>query len=171
MRSALPFLVCLLALAACHPAFAWPSKGMTGMVIVPAGWFLMGKDDARRSNRPEHWVYLDAFAIDRTEVTRRGYREFLEQAGSVVQATAGTAQASVSDDLPAAEITLQNAAAYCRWAGKRLPSEAEWEKAARGVDGRRYPWGDNWSADLANMAASGQGTVVRVGHYPDGASP
>ena len=170
MRSAFLLLACLLALPACRAFPGPPAADLTGMVVVPAGWFLMGEDDGRTSNQPRRWVYLDAFAIDRTEVTRQAYLVYLRESGYPVE-DANSQFSPQAGNLPAAGVLWRNAIGYCRWTGKRLPSEAEWEKAARGADGRRYPWGDDWSAGLANTAQSGLGTAVPAGRYPGGISP
>jgi formylglycine-generating enzyme required for sulfatase activity len=135
------------------------------MIVVPAGWFLMGQDDGPRASRPQRRVYLDTYAIDRTEVTQA-------QFALLVLATdnqTGSQQTSASK--PVVGVLWREADAYCRWAGKRLPTEAEWEKAARGTDGRRYPWGDVWDSMLANTSEGGPGELLPAGTYLAGASP
>ncbi len=141
------------------------------MVIVPAGWFTMGQDDERRSNRPQREVYLDAFAIDRTEVTNAAFAEFI--VSTQFQPDRGWEDSLARDrgTLPVVGVLWEEASAYCRWIEKRLPTEAEWEKAARGADARIYPWGDTWDASRANTAEEGAGTPLPVGSHPEGASP
>jgi formylglycine-generating enzyme required for sulfatase activity len=131
------------------------------MVYVPAGTFLMGsaEDDAfaLSDEKPQREVYLDAYWIDRTEVTHEMYAAFLNERGNqveggdtwfdsddpaarIVYANGRWQVVKDYDDHPVAEVTWFGAGAYCEWAGRRLPTEAEWEKAARGTDGRIYPW-------------------------------
>jgi len=129
------------------------------MVTIPAGEFWMGCNDAvdeqcDYDERPFHRVYLDGYEIDRTEVTMSAYALCVD-AGvcrSPVHPLAFTPVAS--PEHPVVSLDWSDAAAYCRWVGKRLPTEAEWEKAARGTDGRRYPWGNELATcDLAVMYA------------------
>jgi formylglycine-generating enzyme required for sulfatase activity len=159
----------------------------SSMVLVPAGEFLMGSDNGDVDEGPQRWVYLDAFEIDRHEVTNVQYRRFLLATGR--DAPQGWPERYV-DRLPERDpdwqgtmypegealypvvgVNWQDATEYCAWAGKRLPTEAEWEKAARGNDGRTYPWGDAWDPSNANVEAAGLGYTQPVGSYPAGASP
>jgi len=121
------------------------------MVLVAAGPFTMGSNDGLPNERPEHTVTLDAYYIDQYEVTLSLYRKFLEVEKHEPPLTWDDEAASTVGDRPAIGIKWKSAAAYCQWAGKRLPTEAEWEKAARGTDGRRYPWGNMQPfVDIAN---------------------
>jgi formylglycine-generating enzyme required for sulfatase activity len=111
--------------------------GMT-MVYIPAGVFLMGSDDGDYDESPVHEVYLDAFWIDEHEVTHDQYNKFMKEAeheDAYYNENGGSR--------PETYATWSDAHAYCEWAGRHLPTEAEWEKAARGgLDGKKYPWGD-----------------------------
>ena len=123
-----------------------------GMVYVPGGDFLMGSDDAEELSRPAHFVSVKPFFIDRTEVTNEAYRKFVEAANYDPPMTwKDGAFAPDEEELPVTGITWYDAAAYAAWAGKRLPTEAEWEFAARGSEGRKYPWGNDWDASFANV--------------------
>jgi formylglycine-generating enzyme required for sulfatase activity len=129
------------------------SRGLDGapMVLIPAGPFTVGSNDGLPNERPEHTVTLDAYYIDRYEVTLSLYRKFLEVGKHESPPTWDDEAATTVGDRPAIGMRWESAAAYCQWAGKRLPTEAEWEKAARGTDGRRYPWGDMQPfVDIAN---------------------
>ncbi len=136
-------------------------------VLVPAGDFIMGTDEAREDTYPEHRVYLDAFEIDRYEVTNAQYWEFLEYMKKTNDhSKCFKGEPSGKDhtprfwdneyynvpDYPVARIDWYDAYAYAAWAGKRLPTEAEWEKAARGLDGRKFPWGNEWDPARCNLS-------------------
>src|SRR5262245_34234035 len=136
-----------------QPPAVETTKGKDGasMILIPAGPFTMGSNDGLPNERPEHTVTLDAYYIDQYEVTLSLYRKFLEVDKHEPPLTWDDEAASTVGDRPAIGIKWKSAAAYCQWAGKRLPTEAEWEKAARGADGRRYPWGDMQPfVDIAN---------------------
>jgi formylglycine-generating enzyme required for sulfatase activity len=111
------------------------------MVYVPAGEFVMGSADsdaeAEGDEKPQHKVTLNAFWIDRTEVTKELYQRCV-----AVKKCAGVGLYGVGEkDQPVVGVRWLDAASYCAWVDRRLPTEAEWEKAARGTDGRKYPWG------------------------------
>jgi eukaryotic-like serine/threonine-protein kinase len=182
------------------------------MVFVPAGEFTMGSDDGLENEQPVHTVTLTGFWIDQTEVTNALFSEFVEE--TQYQTDAEKAECSYVVDLatdtwncvpsavwnhpggqssdlsglemhPVVQVSWNDATSYCGWAGRRLPTEAEWEKAARGEDGRIYPWGDEpITSSLINFAdiAYGTGWAVKtvddgytftspVGSFPDGKSP
>ena len=128
-------------------------KGKDGapMILIPAGPFTMGSNDGLPNERPEHSVSLDAYYIDQYEVTAGRYQQFIESAKRNLPPTWDDEAAQTMSNLPAVGMSWTDAAAYCKWTGRRLPTEAEWEKAARGTDGRRYPWGHMQPfVDIAN---------------------
>ncbi|MGA6826816.1 formylglycine-generating enzyme family protein [Nitrospira sp. NS4] len=152
-------------------------KGKDGapMVRIPAGAFLMGSNDGLPNERPEHTVTLNDFYIDQYEVTAGRYQKFLESGKQEIPPVQNDDAVSSLEDRPAVGMTWTEAANYCKWAGKRLPTEAEWEKAARGRDGRRYPWGDMQPfVDIANynrgLWVSEAVTLVPVGSGLEGMS-
>jgi formylglycine-generating enzyme required for sulfatase activity len=161
----------------------------SGMVLVPAGDFMMGTDEADQDDEalsfglpqpwyedehPLHKVNLPGFYIDRYEVTRTRYAKFIKatELPPPPEWAEGT-YPSGTDNLPVVYVSWFEAAAYCQWAGKRLPTEEEWEKAARGPRGRKYPWGDTFKPDFANIADGSKmsGSPVSVGRYESGKSP
>jgi|GEM_PF-789933 len=125
-------------------------------VSIPAGEFIMGSATGREDERPAHPVYLDAYELDRYEVTNAQYRRFLlATGGRPPRYWTANAYPAGQADTPVVGVSWDDADAYCRWAGKRLPTEAEWEKACRGADGRMYPWGEAWEPARANVDALG----------------
>ena len=175
------------------------------MVYVPAGEFLMGSESssAYLDEAPEHTVYVDAFWIYKHEVTNAQFAAFLDAEGNqsegeVPWLNAGDVDLPITEsggqwipdegyeDHPVVEVSWFGADAYCQWAGGRLPTEAEWEKAARGTDGRTYPWGNSdvtgehanfcdincsWIEYRDNDQDDGYSETAPVGSFPDGASP
>ena len=143
------------------------------MVCVPKGEFLMGstEDDPDSSvdERPQRTVYLDTFWIDQTEVTNASYRQCVE-AGDCSAPDNRHYDDPAYSEHPVAGVQWDQAEAYCRWAGKSLCTEAQWEKAARGTDGRTYPWGEGIDCYRANYFGCMDGTTA-VGSYSSGASP
>jgi formylglycine-generating enzyme required for sulfatase activity len=156
-------------------------KDGASMVLIPAGEFLMGLSDGEgaQDQHPQHRVYLDAFYIDRYEVSTARYASFMKQANRKPPSLWNQVDLSQHGDRPVVQVNWHDAEAYCRWAGKRLPTEAEWEKAARGIDGRKYPWGnDAPSTGLANINQAFSSflnpysdRLMSVGSFEQGKSP
>jgi len=165
-------------------------KAPAGMSCIPAGAFVMGSDEGYPDERPVHTVSLREFYMDRYEVTVAEYAEFLNHRGQIYGCD-GHKCADVKEENPQSHIVSRGngyaaekgferhpvtwvswygADAYCRFRHKRLPTEEEWEKAARGTDGRRYPWGDEFDPAKANAGGVSDGTTP-VGSYPTGVSP
>lgn len=152
------------------------------MVNVPAGDFIMGSSssDAQASSdeKPQHTVYLDAFQIDKYEVTNALYKQCVDASVCYLPSTLSSYTRSAYyddpsfDNYPVINVSWYDARAYCEWAGKQLPTDAQWEKAARGTDGRIYPWGNTWDAKKLNSLVSNPspGDTTAVGSYPSGAS-
>jgi formylglycine-generating enzyme required for sulfatase activity len=128
----------------------------------------MGSNDGTDAEKPAHQVYLDAYWIDRTEVTNAMFA-LCVQAGHC-QKPAPRERSSEYDQHPTIFIRWDNAQSYCSWAEARLPTEAEWEKAARGTDGRVYPWGNDKDPAKYYVVYYYQDTKP-VGSYPSGVSP
>lgn len=137
------------------------------MVLVPAGEFLYGDDNRDAS--------LPAFYLDKYEVTTRLYAKFLRETGRKQPEYWNQVSLTSVGDRPVIGVTWRDADAYCRYYGKRLPTEQEWEKAARGTDGRTYPWGDegptSWHANFGKSNWNGYTTLTAVGSYEAGKSP
>jgi len=135
------------------------------MRLIPAGEFQMGSANGENDEKPVHTVYLDAFYIDVYEVTNAQYQKFVDAMGHPAPSYWNDAKYNAPDQ-PVVGVTWYDAAAYCQWAGKRLPTEAEWEKAARGgLVSKKYPWGDSIDSGKANYN-SNVGKTTPVGKYP-----
>lgn len=142
------------------------------MVYVPGGSFMMGADDGDEYERPAHRVTVKPFYIDIHEVTCAQYRRFIRETEHQVPHNWSTNNCPDGEgDLPVTGVDWFDARAYAAWANKRLPTEEEWEFAARGTDQREYSWGNEWRARAANAGQSSAGRLVAVGKYPEGKSP
>ena len=183
-KSTVPTLYLLLyVLFGNLPCALWASD----LCLIPAGIFTMGSDEEMPNEAPAHTVYLDAYYIGKTEVTNAEYYAFwLENGGAGSEHTpisyggefgAWPELAKTKPDHPVIGVSWHSAAAYAAWRGMRLPTEAEWEKAARGTNGRLWPWGNSFRQRIkgrtthANIWNQGGGRLQPVGSYPTGVSP
>jgi sulfatase modifying factor 1 len=150
----------------------------TTMVFIPAGEFTMGTPagtDGLADEHPQRSVFLSPFYIDRYEVSNGKYLQFVTETHHRMPENTNAASTLWIDGQPmpgieqhpVVNVSWTDADAYCRWAGKRLPTEAEWEKAARGTDARRYPWGNEWDISLANSASYWAGRTIEFGSGTD----
>ena len=151
------------------------SQESQSMALVPAGEFTMGSAAGDSDEQPEHRVYLDAFLIDKYEVSVGQYAAFLQAKGVEPPTDWKTMNQPAHQKRPAANMDSVDAAGYCKWVNKRLPTEAEWEKAARGTDGRIYPWGNEpptpRHANFGKRDWNNHGSLEPVGSFEEGKSP
>jgi sulfatase modifying factor 1 len=186
-------LLCALVVLAASQSAASDSAllGNDGgkMVLVPEGEFIMGLKNGEplSEKNPLKKVYLKSFYIDMYEVTNVLYHRCVNAGGcsdpswntdyppAIHEEGKRWYTAKDMGNYPVVGVTWRQSVEYCRWAGKRLPSSAEWEKAARGVDGRMYPWGDEWDGKKANWDDGGKidgfKKIAPVGSFPEGRSP
>lgn len=146
---------------------------INSVIMIPAGSFMMGSDQERTStqNRPEHKVSLSAYRIDKYPTTNIQYGRFVAENHYRTPSDWVNGRVPEGKELhPVTMVSWYDASNYCTWAGKRLPTEAEWEKAARGDDARRWPWGNEMDATRLNTYYS-VGATTAVTAYPSGASP
>jgi formylglycine-generating enzyme required for sulfatase activity len=147
------------------------------MRLVPAGAFTMGSDTGHGDEKPVHTVELPAFYMDKYEVTNLFYKACMDSSictlpgSSMFQPSDNYYDNPLHDNYPVAAVDWNQAKTYCEWRGARLPTEAEWEKAARGTDDRTYPWGEGIDATFANYELNGGGDTTEVGKYEKGKSP
>ena len=143
------------------------------LVYVIAGEFIMGSEHGAEDESPVHSVYLDAFWIDKTEVTNKMYRLCVDEMECDQPGITIFYHDDTFANHPVVDVTWEDANEYCTWAGRQLPTEAQWEKAARGTDGRIYPWGNFWDGELINWGESKNEyrSTSPVGIFGSGASP
>jgi formylglycine-generating enzyme required for sulfatase activity len=153
------------------------------MILIPAGEFLLGSDPkkdeyAHEDEQPQHTLYLPNYYMAKAPVTNAQYAAFVKTAGYKPPQQWNNKQPPLGkENHPVEEVSWNHALTYCRWLAKttgqpyRLPTEAEWEKGARGTDGRIYPWGDQWDAKRCNSRENGKGDTTPVDTYLHGASP
>jgi iron(II)-dependent oxidoreductase len=181
-------LIIALAILVAAPVASAQEAPLSEMVVIPAGAFTMGGNEGPEDERPAHQVTLAAYSIDRFPVTNAQYAEFLNSASAMPgsasrlydfddpdarvhrRAERWSADAGYADH-PVVEAPWAGAVEYCKWRGKRLPTEAEWEKAARGTDARRYPWGSELPDKRRARYESAFNETAPVDASPAGASP
>jgi formylglycine-generating enzyme required for sulfatase activity len=179
------WIACSLAIAgsAATPAPPIsPGNDEAELIQIPAGEFMMGFKGSY-DTQPERRVHLPAFSIDKYEVTNKRYKRFIDATAYKVPWSQDPAAApyiwdwqkriypdSKGDD-PVVLVSWEDARAFCTWAGRSLPTEAQWEKAARGTNGNAYPWGANWTDGKANTSESGVRQTAPFGAFKEDVSP
>jgi len=153
-----------------HPGPRQVIVGKDGaqMVYVPDGVFFIGDDKGRPEERPRMRVFLEAYYIDRFEISNELFARFIKETG--YRPEKGSSTRRKEKRLPARHLTWKDVDSYCRWAGKRMPTEYEWEKAARGIDDRKWPWGND-RKKAGGDTASGTPEMLEVYDDPAGQSP
>ncbi len=153
-----------------------PPKPVEDMIEIPAGPFTLGDDAGEPNEGPAQPIDLPAYQIDHFEVTNDDFMLFVNATGYQTEAEKKEAKKTWRSDVegkgshPVVRVTWNDAQVFCEWLGKRLPTEPEWEKAARGDQGNLFPWGNTFDASKANLKASGIRGTVAVGSFPAGAS-
>jgi formylglycine-generating enzyme required for sulfatase activity len=160
------------AAASPQPSGAGAPVTPEGMVYVAGATFTMGRDDGDEYAKPSRQVTVPGFFIDRTEVTNEQYQKFVEATSHRPPPHwRGGKYLPGEGRLPVVNVSWRDAFDYARWARKRLPTESEWELAARGTDARIYTWGSQWNSSFANTRDAGRGRIAEVGSFPQGSSP
>ena len=157
----------------------WPTRAPTsapvvdpGMTYVSGGEFIFGSDGAKEDESPQQTMYVDGFNIDIHPVTCAEYKEFVDAMRHRPPRNWKDGQIPAGqEEHPVVWVSWDDALAYAEWAGKRLPTEIEWEKAARGTDGRIYPWGNTFDSSRCNSREANLKKTNPVGEFPGGASP
>ena len=194
------FIACIFFLPACSGSCDCEEAGSAlplvkisasdgkEMVLVPAGEFIMGTDKIDKENthrkigavkplyldqHPIRKINLKAFYIDKYEVTNEEYKKFLDASGydELPGHWENGMYAEGKEKYPVTHVTWREALTYALWAQKTLPTEAQWEKAARGTDGLNFPWGDNYEKGKSNIDTDGARALKKVGSYPKDVSP
>ena len=143
-----------------------------GMIFIPAGDVFIGSNDGDLCEQPRHKVFANAFYIGKFEVTNKEYLEFVKATGHRAPSHwSGTVIPPGLDSHPVEWVSYEDAETYCTWRGGRLPSEAEWERAARSNQLLLYPWGNKFDTNRANTWEANRNGTAAVGSYPMGASP
>jgi formylglycine-generating enzyme required for sulfatase activity len=149
-----------------------PSISATDMALIPEGEFVMGSNERWDDEAPEHISSTNAFHMDLNEVTNSDYKNFIVATQQV--APYHWPEGNIpkgKEQHPVVYVSWFDASNYCKWSEKRLPTEQEWEKAARGQDGLIYPWGNQWSLDKSNHPYKHSTGTEPIGSYPEGQSP
>lgn len=142
------------------------------MIAIPGGEFMMGRDDGNQYEKPAHLVTVEPFLIDKFEVTNEQYSQFVRQNRRQPPVHWPRGQYEIGKAThPVVNVSWYDAKDYCEWASKRLPTEMEWEFAARGKEGRLYPYGNEWKPRFSNAREVGLQEPQPVGSYPEGVSP